>query len=123
MRPTGVPRLASVGLPIGALRADSDLSNDGRMRVNLSAWPSGSCPGRAGTVALTLSIRPACGIPGEFECPIDSAALLRLLRQQTDLPDSVIEVFGKKLRTGPRARLLGVELSERALTDIGYFID
>jgi hypothetical protein len=53
---------------------------------------------------------------------MDSAALLRLLRQQTDLPGYVLESFEAKLRA-PNARLLGVELSETVLTDIGYFID
>jgi hypothetical protein len=54
---------------------------------------------------------------------MDSAALLRLLRQQTDLPGYVLESFEAKLRAPLDARLLGVELSERVLTDIGYFID
>jgi hypothetical protein len=53
---------------------------------------------------------------------MDSAALLRLLRQQTDLPGYVLESFEAKLGV-PNARLLGVELSESVLTDIGYFID
>lgn len=93
------------------------------MRVNLSARRFEQSSTRAGIIPLKLSIRPACGLPGEYECPIDSASLLRLLRRQTDLSDSVIEVFGEKLRTGLQARLLGVELSESVLTEIGYFID
>jgi hypothetical protein len=70
-----------------------------------------------------LTIRPACGVPGDYECPTDSAALLRLLRQQTDLPGYVLEGFERNLRIPVSARLLGVELSESVLTDIGYFID
>jgi hypothetical protein len=54
---------------------------------------------------------------------MDSGALLRLLRQQTDLPGYVLEGFERKLRVPLGARLLGVELSETVLTDIGYFID
>jgi hypothetical protein len=50
-------------------------------------------------------------------------ALLQLLRQRTDLPGYVLEGFEEKLRIPPGARLLGVELSESVLTDIGYFID
>ncbi len=46
-----------------------------------------------------------------------------MLRQQTDLPGYVLESFERRLRTPQDARLLGVELSERVLTDIGYFID
>jgi len=50
---------------------------------------------------------------------MDSGALLRLLRQQTDLPAYVIETFETKLRAPVGARLLAVELSEKVLTDIG----
>ncbi|MGD0367745.1 MAG: hypothetical protein ABSA94_09815 [Acidobacteriaceae bacterium] len=92
------------------------------MRVNLSTRPSSLSISRAGAIPLTLTIRPACGLPGDYECPMDSAALLRLLRQQTDLPGYVLESFEAKLGV-PNARLLGVELSESVLTDIGYFID
>lgn len=72
---------------------------------------------------LTLTIRPACGLPGDYERPMDGDALLRLLRQQTDLPGYTLEGFEKKLRVTYDARLLGVELSDRVLTEIGYFID
>jgi hypothetical protein len=93
------------------------------MRVNLSTRPSNSSASRAGRIPLTLTIRPSCGLPGDYECPMDSEALLRLLRQQTDLPGYVLESFERKLRAPVDARLLGVELSESVLTDIGYFID
>jgi hypothetical protein len=93
------------------------------MRVNLSARRSERSGTNRETIPLTLSIRPACGLPGEYECPIDSWALVRLLVRQTDLPDSVIRVFEEKIRSAARASLLGVELSEQVLTDIGYFID
>lgn len=93
------------------------------MRVNLSTRPSRPAPPWAGTVPLTLTIRPACGLPGDYECSTDSATLLRLLRKQTDLPGYVLEVFEAKLRLPVGARLPGVELSESVLTDIGYFID
>jgi len=93
------------------------------MRVNLTTRPSRPAAFMAGTIPLTLTIRPACGIPGDYECPMDGAALLRLLRQQTDLPGYVLEGFEAKLRVPLDARLLGVELSESVLTNIGYFID
>ena len=76
-----------------------------------------------GTIPLSLTIRPACGLPGDYEFTTDSAALLRLLRQQTELPNSVLERFEENMYSSPNARLLGVELSERVLTDIGYFVD
>jgi hypothetical protein len=62
-------------------------------------------------------------LPGDFEYPTDSAALLQLLRKQTDLPASVLQRFEEELRTRLGARLLGVDLSDSVLTDIGYFID
>jgi hypothetical protein len=46
-----------------------------------------------------------------------------MLRQQTDLPAEVIQRFEKTLHASVDARLLGVELSDSVLTDIGYFID
>jgi hypothetical protein len=93
------------------------------MRVNLSTRSSGRFESVPGTIQLSLTIRPACGLPGDYEYPTDSTALLRLLRRQTDLPAPVLERFEENLRNPLGARLLGVELSERVLTDIGYFID
>jgi hypothetical protein len=93
------------------------------MRVNLTTRRSVRSESSAGTIPLSLTIRPACGLPGDYEYLTDSAALLRLLRQQTDLPGSVLERFEESLRTLPGARLQAVELNERVLTDIGYFID
>jgi hypothetical protein len=93
------------------------------MRVNLSIRPSRPSAPLAGTIPLTLTIRPACGVPGDYECSTDSATLLRLLRRQTDLPGYVLEGFEAKLHLPLGARLADVELSENVLTDIGYFID
>lgn len=93
------------------------------MRVNLITQPAGRPEMGIGTIPLSLTIRPACGLPGDYECPTDSAALLRLLRLKTDLPGSVLQRFEQSLHAPMGARLLGVELSETVLTDIGYFID
>lgn len=93
------------------------------MRVNLITRPSDQPQSGPGTIPLSLTIRPACGLPGDYECPTDSAALLRLLRRQTDLPAYVLQNFEKDLYTQLGARLLGVNLSDSVLTDIGYFID
>lgn len=76
-----------------------------------------------GTIPVSLTLRPACGLPGDYEYPTDSAALINLLRTQTDLPGTVLQRFEDDLRTYHNAKLLGVELSETVLTDIGYFID
>jgi hypothetical protein len=93
------------------------------MRVNLITQPSDCWKSRPGTIPLSLTIRPACGLPGDYECPTDSTSLLQLLRKQTDLSSLVLERFEQALRAPGSARLLGVELSDGALTEIGYFID
>ena len=69
------------------------------MRVNLITRPSEHFQPGPGTIPLSLTIRPACGLPGDYECPTDSAALLRLLRRQTDLPAYVLQNFEKDLGT------------------------
>ena len=58
-----------------------------------------------------------------MSCATDSAALLRLLRQQTDLPASVLERFEETMSSPLGTRLLGVDLNDTVLTNIGYFID
>jgi hypothetical protein len=93
------------------------------MKVNLSTRPSSRKSSPAGSIPLTLTIRPACRIPGDYECRMDSAALIRLLRTQTDLPGYVLDAFAMKLRATHDAQLSGVDLSDSVLTDIGYFVD
>jgi hypothetical protein len=93
------------------------------MRVNLITRPSGHSESGTGTIPLSLTIRPSCGLPGDYECPTDSAALLHMLREQTDLPASVLQRFEQNLCAPLGARLLGVDLSDTVLTEIGYFID
>jgi hypothetical protein len=118
-----VSPVGPIGFPLRDILNCVHRSQHSQMRVNLSTQPSGSSASGSGTLQLTLTICPACGLPGDYECQMDSEALMRLLRQQTDLPASVLESFERKLRVPPGARLLAVELSETVLTDIGYFID
>jgi hypothetical protein len=93
------------------------------MRVNLIGQCCASLvPGKS-TVPLTLTIRPSCGLPGDYQYATDSSALLRMLRAETDLPASVIGNFEAKLYDTAESQLLGVELSDRTLTEIGYFVD
>jgi hypothetical protein len=93
------------------------------MRVNLITQALTPLPTGVGTLPISLTIRPACGLPGEYQYPTDSASLMRLLQKQTDLPDTVLQRFKTTLSVTSSARLLGVELSERVLTSIGYFVD
>ena len=93
------------------------------MRVNLITRTSGSSESGGGSIPISLTIRPACGLPGDYEYRTDSAALLRMLREQTDLPAYVLRNFEQELRTPLGAKLRGVDLSDSALKKIGYFID
>lgn len=76
-----------------------------------------------GAIPLSLTIKPACGLPGDYEYLTDSSALLQMLRKQTDLPATVLQRFESNMYSSNNARLLGVELSDRVLTDLGYFVD
>ena len=93
------------------------------MRVNLITQPFGQPNSSKGKIPLSLTIRPACGLPGEYEFPTDSESLMRLLRKETSLRAAVLERFEDKMKTPIGARLLDVDLSESVLTRIGYFID
>ena len=93
------------------------------MRVNLITHASAASFTGKGAIPLSLTIKPACGLPGDFEYATNSRALLEMLHERTDLPEAVIQRFSSTLYDSQSARLLGVELSERVLTEIGYFID
>jgi hypothetical protein len=93
------------------------------MRVNLITHASAASFAGKGAIPLSLTIKPACGLPGDYEFATNSSALLQMLHERTDLPEAVIQRFSSSLYGTQSARLLGVELSERVLTDIGYFVD
>jgi hypothetical protein len=93
------------------------------MRVNLITRAYASSTTGRGTIPLSLTIKPACGLPGDYQFQTDSATLLKMVRQHTDLPNTVIKRFEDDVYASVSARLLGVELSESLLTDVGYFID
>ncbi len=93
------------------------------MRVNLITQPFDRSKSDQGRIPLSLTIRPASGFPGEYQFPTDSEALMRLLRQKTNLTAPALDRFEGKLVGPIGARLLGVDLSESVLTEIGYFIE
>ena len=93
------------------------------MRVNLITQTASSFKFGAKSVPLSLTIRPSCGLPGDYQYATDSAALLRMLRKKTDLPFDTLKRFEGEIYNNPSARLLHVELSESVLTELGYFID
>jgi len=94
------------------------------MRMNLIALKSGRSIKEGGkTIPLSLILRPACGVPGDYAYSTDSAALMGMLHEKTDLPSNTLNRFEGDMCSYASARLMGVELSESVLTEIGYFID
>jgi hypothetical protein len=93
------------------------------MRVNLLTQSSVPSTYRGGAIPVSLTIKPACGLPGDYAYNTDLNTLLRMLRKETDLSASVLKRFEGELYTTSKAKLPAVDLSERVLTDIGYFID
>jgi hypothetical protein len=93
------------------------------MRVNLITHSLSQSESDRLTSPLALTIRPASGVPGDYHFPIDREALMQLLRQKTELTALTLQNFEMNLHGPLGARLLGVELSEKTLTEIGYFID
>lgn len=95
-----------------------------RMNLNARAVPSyPSAPSDLPEDAILLTVRPACLLPGDYSYTTNSNSLLRMLRQKTDLPATVLDKFEMGIQ-GPRgANLLAVEISEKTLTEIGYFVE
>jgi hypothetical protein len=93
------------------------------MRVNLITQPSEHAGFINGKLPISLMIRPACGLPGDYLFPTDSDSLMQLLRKETSLPETVLARFQNNFAGTLGAKLLGVELSDSVLTNIGYFID
>jgi hypothetical protein len=90
--------------------------------MNLSAR---ALPSRNSDLAeerVSLTIRPACPLPGNYSFITNRDSLQRLLRR-TDLPSTVLEKFEMGIFNPKGASLPAVELSEETLTQIGYFID
>ena len=93
------------------------------MRMNIITQMSNPVSGEAKTIPLSLTIRPSRGVEGDYQFATDSASLMRLLKKKTDLSLDALQRFEGEIYSYPSARLNGVELSEAALTEIGYFID
>lgn len=93
------------------------------MRFNLITQTSAAASRNAGAIPLSLTLRPSCGITGEYTFATDSSTLLNLLKLETDLPSTVLTRFMRDLAACAKARLFGVELNDRVLRGIGFFVD
>lgn len=72
--------------------------------------------------AFPSPCKPAALLPGNYCFTTNTESLQRILRR-TDLPSAVLEKFDAGIYTPKGATLPAVELSEKTLTQIGYFID
>ena len=93
------------------------------MRFALAAVASDQHAHRLFDVPVTVKIRPSCGIPGEHSYMTGSSALRSMLKRNTELSGVMIDGFMTQLKSGVNARLPVVELNDRTLRDIGYFVD
>ena len=93
------------------------------MRMDLTAKSSDKAFSTFNPASLSILLKPACGLPGEYSYATDSHTLLRMLKQQTELPSSVLDRFSTELRHLSSARLRAVELDDRTLRNVGYFVD
>lgn len=93
------------------------------MRFDLSAKSSQSVAPRAGTIPVSITLRPANCCPGTFEYKTTSRALLNMLRDETDLNGYTLASFDGELHARSAARIRGVNLGDGVLREIGYFID
>jgi hypothetical protein len=93
------------------------------MRMNLIARHSGNSEEGAAIVALALTLRPACGLPGDYQFKTTSTSLMKMLRKGTELSLDTLAGFEGQVLSCPFARLMGIEMSEAILTEIGYFVD
>jgi hypothetical protein len=93
------------------------------MRVNLITLFSAQQNSKTWPIPVSLMIRPSCGLPGDYLYSTDISKLISMLRKQTDLPAAVINKFEAEMLGSSKASLLGVELDERVLTEIGFFVD
>ena len=93
------------------------------MRMNLIARRSEASAETATTIPVSLTIRPSCGVPGDYQFKTTSASLMRMLHRKTDLSFDTLNRFEGEMYSYPCARLSGVEMNDETLTEIGYFID
>ena len=93
------------------------------MRVNLITKSSAPATSKTWPIPVSLMIRPSCGLLGDYEYSTDMAELMFMLRKKTDLRADILKQFEMELRSFSKAKLLGVELNDRVLTEIGYFVD
>lgn len=108
---------------LGVLNLSEAWCEHAGMRVNLFTQSCAESTSAIWPVPVSLTIRPSCGLPGDYQYSTDMSELMGMLRKKTDLRADTLKRFETELRSFSKAKLCGVELSERVLTEIGYFVD
>lgn len=93
------------------------------MRFNLFAKSSQPLLSERQAIPIQLTMKTAHGLPNTFEYKTTSAALLKMLREESRMSPYALDLFLDGLRRSQNAPLYGVGLSDKALNDLGYFID
>ncbi len=92
------------------------------MRVSLAALAT-QHQSRSYDIPVAVQVKPSRGMMGEHHYTTDSFSLRNMLKRQTDLSGLAIDRFMTELRSSSTARLSGVELNDRTLKEIGFFVD
>ena len=92
------------------------------MRMNLKARGISAHLSDLQEERIVLTFRPACALPVDYTYTTSIDSLRRMLLR-TDLPYTVIEKFESRIWSSKGADLPAIEISDKTLTEIGYFVD
>lgn len=93
------------------------------MRFNLFVKSSQLLLSERQSIPMQLTMKTAHGLQSTFEYATDSTMLLKMLREEGKMSPYALDLFLDGLRRSRNAPLYGVGLSDKALTDLGYFVD
>ena len=93
------------------------------MRFNLFAKTSQPLLSERQTIPMQMTLKTAHGASSTFQYETDSALLLKMLREEGTMSPYAMDLFLESLRRNRNAPLYGVSLTDKALTELGYFID
>ena len=96
---------------------------DRGMRITLQARSLQTTFPLGNNAPLSVTIKPANNVAGSFDFETSSHALLKLLRQKTDMSDAALDLFHQGLRFSSKSRIPAVTLRDEVLEEIGYFIE
>ena len=93
------------------------------MRFNLFAKTSQPLLSERHTIPMQLTMKTAHGLQSTFEYETNSAMLLKMLREEGEMSPYALDLFLEGLRRNRNTPLYGVKLTDKALTELGYFVD